>query len=323
MQRLGYILASLTFFTNVHAQSAPSPAQSCLGFDKFLGVGITNDDSGEPLTCEQLRPLEKVYAEVSQLSSLELPPPILVAKNSVLSQLEMYSLTTGVIDVGVNPASEIEMRALPKLFAHELGHHIFYANAFKNLSVYSDIAEISSLYYQVMDEERNDSGKIFGSDNFSGFVDLLNLVAENASEDLVKFDIVSDSYQELFADVVAAVYLEDPEVMKQSLIDFRLVGTERSFSVNLPITSSSTKVYSYFISVRGSLWKEWIKPRLGDHPSVDKKKRVIDELLQIFVSEIQLRVSAGEPSQEETSVEEDIIRNQRAVDSLKKALGIK
>jgi hypothetical protein len=324
MKRLGYIMASLTIFTNVFAQSPPKPASTCSGFDKFLGVGVTNDNVSQPLRCEQLRPLEQVFTDIAQLSSSELPPPILFAKNSLLPQIEIYNMDTGVIEVGVNPASELEMRALPKLFAHELGHHIFYANAFKNLPVYSDIADISSLYYQVMAEERTDLRGIFYSESFTSFIDLFGLVMENSSEDLAKFEIVSESYQELFADVVAAVYFEDPEVMKQSMVDFHKVDTDRSFSVDLPITAaSSTIVHNYFISVRGSLWKEWIKPRLGEHPNFDTKKKVIEDLLQIFVSEIKRRVSDGEPLLKETTVEEDIALNKNAVDGLKKALRIK
>jgi hypothetical protein len=326
LKRVGYVLASLTFFTNAFAQGImlPEPTTTCPGFESFMGVGIVNNETGAALSCDQLKPLAEVYKEVSKLSSEDLPQPILIVFNEPIAGLEKYNLMSRAFQVGVNPTSEKEMKSMLRLFAHEMGHHIFYTNAYLNVPEYSEIKQLDADYLEALTLERTDSDAIFSSYMLGYFFDQLSTASQVVTGRVVYFDQIGDSYQELFADVVAAVHLEDPEVMESALADFGISDPDsRSFLLDHLMTDEKVgNPYYQFVSVRATLWREWIQPRLGAKPTIEKKKALINELLQISISEIRRRRDLGETGQEVRTMEEAAAHSELVVADFLKALGI-
>lgn len=276
----------------------------CPGFKNFVSVKIENEPGQLGVSCEMIAHLDALYDQVAAVSPVPLLMPALSMQNKVLPAIEQYEVVWMRFDLGVDTSRPEQLEALSPQFVHEVGHHIFYSNAYQNLAhlgYYKEAGEILLLYNLSMTRARVDvdSAEIFNHPSYQSFALMLDLLGSHfGTTETMLYDNISNAYQELFSDILAAVIYEDPEVMVNSIGEFDIqVDPEihekylayRSFTQNNPVTLESAQYYHYhFAPLRADLWNQWIGPRMGN------KKQLLEELLKIFTEEIQRRVESGE-----------------------------
>ena len=97
---------------------------------------------------------------------------------------------------------------------------------------------------------------------------------------------IESPYDELFADITAAVYFNDPEVIAVAIgiLSNQPPVACRSFTAKPDPTFNTLEAHCELSSARAELWKHWIRPRLSD------KKFLLRSLAKLLVGEINWRI---------------------------------
>lgn len=301
--------------------------------------------------CNDLRPLDDLVNDI--LSKMPgVPPPVLNLYSQPppndgsdlgrLAEMSFGGPASNNIEVGYDLRPGPHQDSVRQRFVHELGHALFMQLLAEQIPLYRAQAQVF-----LRDQQSLQTFKVIfqrqGSDpNCRALEDIdyprwparntcaqfiKNYLRENGLEkeylsaDIgddelpeIPFKEFSDNYNELFADMTAAIYYASPDIIYSSLLE--VLGQSysnqlqcRKFSVSMPTSFDSKDPHCKLSAIRHELWKQKLEPELVN----PNKFEALFALGRIMVAEIKKQEDLGKTNASAPYL----------VDSLRKSLNLK
>ena len=264
--------------TQAQAQGSGQTKTFC-AVKSFIGIEIRNSAEFKALTCGDLvSTFETAFQKVQNISPVDLSETLLVIYNQELPKGSRYSWVTSTVTMDVADLSLLEKQV--SVFYHEIGHKIYFEAL---AATVPEIAErrVGLNDYVAQLKVCAKAGSFVGCPPTEVMGDLVAL-NQAFSADFRKFLYIDTPYNELFADVVAALAAEDPNAIAKTMSECSMSDPAceyRAFSKNTIDKFAGENTHSRFASIRRDLWEGWVGPRLAN------KSQLLTDLAALFVSE--------------------------------------
>lgn len=230
----------LFFFLLAQPVLASAQESQCL-LENLIEVKLNN---GSELSCAEQMKLDEFFGELMERSPLKANRLSIVLQQSEENNGNYQFPST--INLNYSPEN-LNWKAVA---AHEFGHHIFalavIAKSF-NLKLATEAFERLSI--AKANTSQIDSPKVRDDS------DLVRLVRTTLNENKT---LMGKAIDELYADIYAAVFFDDPEIMAKVFSSEGrnfLLSTERCYTVDS---------HCQLDSVRLDLWRQFVEPRIND-----------------------------------------------------------
>lgn len=320
------VLLTLLFSFTLQA----SPKRYCTEFENLPVIRIDVDKPNNVYNCDDFRVFDQILYDIKELSPVEIPRLNYVVVSNPPYWNAFYNGVYNNITFSFDRTDPDELSTIDKIFAHELGHFIFQKMLSNLFPEYKELLRLNDLVARQTElmrpafrkyEEKNspctDQPEICNAMVEEAFArahsDISN-ATENRDQyadiNTLKLNHISDlvgPYHELFADLVASILFEDPDVnalRKYSGED----RTCRTFSKELGSDFKTVVAHCAFSKIRKRLWNQVVIPQIKD------KKSLILFIGQVFLEEIR--------SNKETFIKLDQKEVDRLVESLGRAFNL-
>ena len=284
---------------------AASPELHCTNMSHFSLGMVTLIRPDVPMDCADLEVMNSLYGDVIAMSPFSVvKPTYLLGVNEMPPTVGDYDANYDTIHIGYNPQNVQEVAMQKVAFAHETGHSIFQELLDQKIEFYREYRKVRSIHNDFVRNfvapiarEMSKDPRCFKDSSFcSSKVSELQAQAEKAPQGDAELKAFADAhgqenafidgvvapYNELFADITAAVFFEDSDITARHLVILRQGDSAcRSFSQPLPANFHTNDPHCSLSAVRVRLWNNWISNRLNN------KKKLLEDIAEIFVSEIE------------------------------------
>lgn len=271
-------LFSATLFSTANAQtglvSTPAGAIVRCPSSTYLGITIQNQAGAEPLVCADFQSeVEDILSRVQKLSSTPFPAPYLIVDNAAGASYYIWTQQTLHFSFSKGALTQ----RLPVL-AHELGHAVFSQYLIDRVSAYSVIAGDMNSYRNYVENCWNsqmNSATLEVCEDFS----VMNSYFEKSgawTNDLSIYSQLDNAYNELFADVIAALVYEDPEIMVKTTQSRFSDLVSFSHEIDIPEEALSDRHYQ-LSGLRFPLWNKILFPQLSE------KSKALEFVANFFI----------------------------------------
>lgn len=300
---------------------------SCLGFNNFDRVVVMNHAVKD---CAQFHRLDELVASVQEIA----PVPINLAtvkveprapNNFGQENVERSMVTIALDATGLGEDSSIQNRASLIVFTHELGHLILDELLAERIHLLHQGKQVRARYQKYLRlmwpviERRNqdESCKDQNSDCARQIADViksisaefggtdpgkeLGIFSERNKAELDRITKISESYQELYADLIVSVLLDDPLATTKAEKSFGFphqsyadssgyagFGECREWGRQAPVGFQSADPHCAYSAIRFALWTRLVVP------AGSSKRELLKSIGQAIVEEIAMQVDSNE-----------------------------
>lgn len=249
-------------FTSIGAaQDSRTKVKPCKNLKYISNVVVTDNE----VACKDLVQYDTVIADLSALniSSIPLTLHSLVISPSNENNWGKENTEHDRISISYKKNNLKWQKSTLLIFPHEVGHKILSNYFVKKWPLLQELKEI---------DELNDGFSDWRKDQF---------LQKNLSE-LEMFSRMSDPYQEFFADLVQALYFENPHANDAAFIGFgRTPMACRTFDHELSADFYEPEAHCAFSAIRVKFWQQIVKPNLSN------KKAMLTHVADVMFEEIR------------------------------------
>lgn len=276
----------------------------CYEFEHFNYVSIDNSNIEEfpDYQCDDAKRFDDLLGEVRSVSPINL-----YGVNLFLSKRKPKKGKNDIefnhVNMGFDKNRPEVNKHVDAIFIHEVGHSIFHQYLLKEISYFSSLYDLDrkkdSLFNTLL--ERNsllsDTGKCESPECLKWNTKNSNIFSEIRKTKLEMEDWYKNNkkkefiltrlaapYHELFADIVAAAVLNDPEATSNALYELLKVAIPcRSMKYSSECLNDTQGDHCLYSGVREAIWNSLISPALSN----GDVKNAIEAVLLIIKGEIE------------------------------------
>ncbi len=221
-----------------------------------------------------------------------------------------FGRSNSLISLAAGPYDAKELQKNLTIFTHEIWHYIFGAYLSEEIPIFKEMERLRannilalkgqfSIYnnYGGLEKCRENPACV---EEVSKYRSELPAELKNATkisqsywnahiEEVNFYNSITPAFDEFYADVVTAVFFNDPDHLIHNLKGMIDIPSCRSFSKSYVLDEEGkSDIYCLLSEFRAQLWKDWIAPRLKN------RQELLKELGVTMAEEAAIAVKAGQ-----------------------------
>jgi hypothetical protein len=248
--------------------------------NSFIGIQIRNNLNFPIIACSDVQSrLEMAVTQAQKITTVDLSKTFLVIYNQDLPKGSAYSWVTSTMSVDISDIQSTDNSMA--VFHHEMGHKIYFETLSKVVPEVSERMPKILAHQDYLKKCQSTSTPEIGCDPVQTNSEIQKL-NDSFSKQFDQFIYITTPYNELFADIVASLVLDDVNAIAKVMAECTnsdYACEYRAFSKNTIDKFAGENPYSRFSPIRRDLWDGYVALRSDD---TDK---LLKELADVFIDE--------------------------------------
>lgn len=298
------LFSLLVFSTALPIQaSAEEFEKQCLSFPGGIVSFNFKEAPKAPPRCEELEYLSDAVVDIKKMWP-DQKIPIFIISTDESPLVAAYDLRYSNVLVGTSDGSPASTAANVAIFVHEYGHNVFQSLIAEALPLvreiearkYANFLKLQRLmpYIQLLQESKCEPGSDCFKKAERAFADNPTTDDDERSffeshrAEIEKIMAIAGPYHELFADLFAAAFANNPDVVKSALEYYHHADESHRGFTNVGAPGNQIDPHRTLSGAREKVWLRYIK-----HLQEGSRESALRIIGRIFVNEIQSDLAAG------------------------------
>jgi len=313
IKRFGVFLLSIMSTLLAENGFAERPSEKLNLCTNFKNIGYASLQRDVSVGCSGLKGFDDMISRMQMMSPTLIKLGYLIVGPRSLGRFATENWENSSVEIFYDSSDAQWNEGTRLIFPHEVGHLIldqYISSKFQVLNRLSAVRQRNALYMKhlipiLQMRQRDSSCGQPGSVCAQKIVELqkkspIDLTGPSTTEtmnqfysenqaELQKIEEVLVPYHELFADLVQALYYDDPMINNKATL---LMGVNtqlcRTFKLRMPRNFQSIDPHCQLSAIRRTLWNQFVVPQQNN------KKAILGRLAEAISQEVARRVQSGQ-----------------------------